>query len=173
MAYVRARGLVRAGAMRRLAAFVDERKPQVIGICDIDAGDALSLATRFALQWAHRGRQALFWKMPFHAHDVHDRYLPVRGARLFDRRGLLIVGAELDGAPCMLAATQISGEREGFIPEMRFARRHLRGAQRAMLFADAPDYGIGFSDLGFARIADGIFVRGLFPNELHAQSATV
>lgn len=159
--------------MRELAAFVDASAPHVMGICEIDAGDALSLATRFALQWAYRGRQALFWKAPLRAHAVHDRYLPVRAARLFDRRGLLLVDADLDGAPCMLAATEISSEREGYVPEMRFARRHLRGTDRGLLFADAPDYGIGFSDLGFERIADGIFARAFSIAEVRARSATV
>lgn len=159
--------------MRNLASFVDAEKPQVMGICEIDAGDALSLATRFALQWAYRGRQALFWKAPLHVHAVHDRYLPVRVPRLFDRRGLLIVDADIAGEPCMLAATQISSEREGYIPEMRFARSHMRGAQRALLFADVPGYGIGFADLGFVQIADGIFARDFSLGELRAQSAAV
>lgn len=173
VAYVRARGLVRTGAMRDLASFVDAKNLQVMGICEIDAGDALSLATRFALQWAYRGRQALFWKAPFRVHAVHDRYLPVRVPHLFDRRGLLIVDADIEGEPCMLAATQISAEREGYVPEMRFARSHMRGAQRALLFAELPDYGIGFADLGFAQIAHGIFARGFSSGELRAESATV
>lgn len=159
--------------MRELASFVDAEKPHVMGICEIDAGDALSLATRFALQWAYRGRQALFWKAPLRVHAVHDRYLPVRVPHLFDRRGLLIVDADIGGEPCMLAATQISTQREGYVPEMRFARRHMRGAQRALLFADVPGYGIGFADLGFVQIADGIFARAFSSGELRGESATV
>jgi hypothetical protein len=159
--------------MRELAAFVDSAKPYALGICEIDAGDALSIATRFALQWAYRGRQALFWKTPLSAHAVHDRYLPVRAARVFDRRGLLIVDAQLHGAPCMLAATQMSGERERLIPELRFARKHLRGDRRALLFADMPVYRVAFADLGFARIADGIHARGFSAGSLHAHVATV
>ncbi len=173
VAYVRARGLVRTGAMRQLAAFVDQAKPHVMGVCEIDAGDALSLATRFALQWAYRGRQALFWKTPFRAHAVHDRYLPARAAHLFDRRGLLVVDADLDGAPCMLAATQLSSERESYVPELRFARRHLRGETRALLFADVPAHHEGFSDLGYSEIADGVYERGFPAGALRAANATV
>ena len=146
--------------MRKLAAFADAQRPQVMGVCEIDAGDALSLATRFALQWAYRGRQALFWKAPFRAQTVHERYLPVRGARLFDRRALLIVDTELDGEPCTLAATQLSQERGSFVPELRFARAHLRGSQRALVFVDMPEYRTGFADLGLRRVDDGIFARG-------------
>jgi hypothetical protein len=159
--------------MRELAAFVDSCTAHALGICEIDAGDALSLATRFALHWAYRGRQALFWKTPFRAHAVHDRYLPVRAARLFDRRGLLIVDAELDGAPCMLAATQMSAQREGLVPELRFARKHLRGDRRAVLFVDMPVYRVDFTDLGFSRIADGVYTRGIFAESLRAAVATV
>lgn len=173
VAYVRARGLVRTGAMRELAEFVDSAKPTAMGVCEIDAGDALSLATRFALQWAYRGRQALFWRMPFRAHAVHDRYLPVRAARLFDRRGLLIVDADASGEPCMLAATQLRSERESFVPELRFARRHLRGLARALLFADMPQHQRGFADLGYAQVADGIFVRGFTAEMLEPVTATI
>ncbi len=159
--------------MRKLAAFADAQRPQVMGVCEIDAGDALSLATRFALQWAYRGRQALFWKAPFRAHAVHERYLPGRGARLFDRRALLIVDADVEREPCMLAATQLGERRGSFIPELRFARTHLRGSQRALLFADMPEYRTGFADLGFRRVDDGIFARGFDAAVLGTAVATV
>lgn len=170
---MRAHGLVRAGAMRKLAAFVDAQQPQVMGICEIDAGDALALATRFALQWAYRGRQALFWSAPVRARTVHDRYLPLRAARLFDRRGLLIVEAECDAQPCILAATQLSSERSAFLPELRFARTHLRGTTRALLFADMPPYRVGFADLGFTAVDDGIFARGFAAGALRGAVATI
>lgn len=170
---MRAHGLVRAGAMHKLAAFIDSQQPHVMGVCEIDAGDALALATRFAMQWAYRGRQALFWKAPFRAHAVHDRYLPVRAPKLFDRRGLLIVDADLDGTPCTLAATQLSGERGALVAELRFARTHLRGSSNALLFADMPEYRFGFTDLGFERIGDGMYVRGFDPGALSAAAATV
>lgn len=173
VAYVRARGLVRAGAMRALAEFVAGAAPHAMGVCEIDAGDARLLATRFALQWAYRGRQALFWTEPFQAHAVHDRYLPLRAARVFDRRGLLIVDADLNGEPCVLAATQLRGERESYVPELRFARRHLRGRAQTLLFADVPAGRGGFTDLGFAQIADGLFARGFGARTLRPATATV
>jgi hypothetical protein len=159
--------------MRELAEFVDSAKPNVMGVCEIDAGDALSLATRFVLQWAYRGRQALFWTTPFRAHAVHDRYLPVRAATLFDRRGLLIVDADAGGEPCVLAATQLRGERESYVPELRFARRHLRGPAHALLFADMPRHDRGFADLGYAEIADGIYVRGFSAETFAPLTATI
>jgi len=159
--------------MRELAELVDSAKPNVLGVCEIDAGDALSLATRFALQWAYRGRQALFWRTPFRAHAVHDRYLPVRAARLFDRRGLLIVDADASGEPCTLAATQLRGERESYVPELRFACLHLRGAQAALLFADIPQHHRGFADLGYAEVADGVFVRGFSADNIEPLTATI
>jgi len=159
--------------MRELAAFVDACAPHAMGVSDIDAGDALSLATRFALQWAYRGRQALFWQTPFRAHAVHDRYLPVHPARLFDRRGLLIVDAQLHSAPCVLAATQMSAERESFVRELRFARTQLRGHRRALLFVEMPAHRIGLADLGFSQIAHGVFARGFSAQTLRAAIATV
>lgn len=159
--------------MRKLAAFLDTVRPHVLGVCEIPAGDALSLATRFAYEWAYRGKQALFWSARFRAHAVHDRYLPSSAARLFDRRALLVVDGALEGAPCMLAATQLDGARESLIADLRFVRRYLRGSGPALLFAQLPDYRIGVSDLGFSRVADGIFERGFAPGALRAQTARV
>lgn len=170
---MRARGLVRSGAMRSLASFVHDVTPHVMGICEIDAGDALALATRFALEWAYRGRAALFWRAPFRASAVHDRYLPGGAARLFDRRGLLIVDADREGAPCTLAATQLGASRETFVPELRFARSQLRGALPALLFVDMPPYRLDFRDLGLQAIGEGIFARGFARAELQAAAATV
>lgn len=159
--------------MRVLASFVDRSQPAVMGISEIDAGDALSLATRFALQWAYRGKQALFWKSPVRAHAVHDCYLPIRAARVFDRRGLLMVDAHIDTEPCTLAATELSAERHAFVPELRFARRHLRGNRRTLLFVDVPVYRVGFTDLGFTRIEEGIFARGFSTGALAASVVTI
>lgn len=159
--------------MRKLASFVDTNKPHAMGICDIESGDALAIATRFALEWAYRGRQALFWKAPFRARAVQDRYLPASAARLFERRGLLIVDADCAGEPCMLAATQLSTQREAYIPQLRFVRSRLRGLNSAVLFAGVPDERDRFSDLGFRQIADGIFTRGFALEALHAASVTV
>src|SRR5581483_9148979 len=109
-----------------LASLVDDARPDVLAVCEIEPGDALSLATRFALQWAYRGRQALFWSARVRADAVHDLYLP-RAGRPFERRGLLRVDASLDGDPCALVATQFASDRGERIPELRFARSQLRG----------------------------------------------
>jgi hypothetical protein len=159
--------------MRRLASFVDKVQPHVMGIGDIESGDALALATRFALQWAYRGRQAIFWKAPLHVRTVHDLYLPVQAARIFDRRGLLMVDAELFGEACTVTATQFSSERTWYVRELRFTRGHLRGGEPALLFADVPVAARRFSDLRFEEIGDGIFARGFPAEKLRAVSATV
>ena len=139
-----------AGAMRALAELVAHRSPDVLCVHDIDAGNALALATRSDLQWAYRGAQALFWSRRVKAHGVHDRYLPIAPLRPFDRRGLLQVDAELGGKRFALLATQFSGERALRVRELRFARecvRQIPGA--AVLFVARPDDRIGFDDLGF------------------------
>lgn len=153
--------------MRSLAELFARERPDVLAVCEIDAGDALSIATRFAVQWAYRGRQALFWNDRFNARHVHDLYLPARAARPFDRRGLLRVDATYDSRPCMLAATQFSDEREGRIRELRFARAQLRqSAADAIFFAHLRYRAIAFDDLGFrdvtpdARSEERIYLRG-------------
>jgi hypothetical protein len=159
--------------MRKLAAFVSESSPQILGVCEIESGDALALATRFAMQWAYRGRQALFWRAPVRVDRVHDRYLPMRGGRIFDRRGLLVAEAEIDEAPCILAATQLSVQRDSYVPELRFARAHLRGDTPALLFAQAPPPAKRFADLGFQELAEGVFIRGFSAPSVRAVTATV
>jgi hypothetical protein len=159
--------------MRSLASFVDEAQPHVMGICEIESGDALAVATRFALQWAYRGHQAIFWKAPFGVRAVHDLYLPVQGARIFDRRGLLILDAELSGQACTLAATQLSSDRASYVRELRFTRGHLRGGDPALVFADVPAPARRFSDLGFAQLGNGIFARRFAAEKLRAVSVTV
>lgn len=159
--------------MRKLAGFVADSEPQVLGVCEIESGDALALATRFALQWVYRGRQALFWRTPVRVRAVHDRYLPPRGGRIFDRRGLLVLDGEIDDAACTLAATQFSREREYYVGELRFARAHLRGAAPALLFVEAPVPAKRFGDLGFEEYADGIFARAFPSANLRALTATV
>ena len=139
-----------AGAMRALAELVANRSPDVLCVHDIDAGDALALATRSDLQWAYRGAQALFWSRRVKAHGVHDRYLPVAPLRPFDRRGLLQVDAEIGGKRFALLATQFSAERTLRVRELRFARDNVRRIDgAAVLFVARPDERIGFEDLGF------------------------
>ncbi|MDQ2679676.1 MAG: hypothetical protein M3Y21_01445 [Candidatus Eremiobacteraeota bacterium] len=138
--------------MRSLAAFFAERNPDIFAVCEIDAGDALALATRFERQWAYRGSQALFWSRRFSATRVYDEYLPFAAVRPFERRGLVRVEGELDGEACTLITTQLAAEREARIPELRTLRKMLRAVENAaLLFLHSPIKGRGFSDLKFAR----------------------
>jgi hypothetical protein len=142
-----------AGAMRALAELVARRNPDILCVHDIDAGDALALATRSDLEWAYRGAQALFWsRRRIKAHGVHDRYLPIAPMRPFDRRGLLQVDVECEHHRFTLFASQFSQERQHRIRELRFARNAIRSvAGAAVLFVARPDAHIGFEDLGFER----------------------
>jgi hypothetical protein len=122
--------------MRSLAAFSADVNADVLAVCEIDAGDAFALATRFAREWAYRGGQALFWTNAFVAHAVHDVYLPFVAARPFDRRGLLRIDGAIGGAPVSLFATQFARERSAAIPELRFARAQIRSVPApALVFA--------------------------------------
>lgn len=165
--------------MRRLAAFVAQTRPQILAVCDIPSGDSLSLATRFDLQWAYRGRQALFWNAAFSPGGIEGEYLPLRAPRLFGRRGFVRVDGALRGLPCTVAVTQFARERRVRIPELRFARTQLRSAhRRAIFFAHFGERRIGFADLGFADLAPAgeeqrMYVRGLEDYEPRVAFATV
>jgi hypothetical protein len=137
--------------MRSLASFLAESDPDVMALGDIDAGDALALATRFDRQWAYRGGQALLWNARVIAHEVHDLLLPVAPIA-FERRGLLRIDGECDGARISLFATQFGPDRNN-LREMRFARSHARTAPGlGVLFVTAPLERIGFKDLGYEAI---------------------
>jgi hypothetical protein len=153
--------------MRSLAAFVARHEPDLFAVCEIDAGDALALATRFAREWAYRGGQALFWNGTLRANAVRDVSLPFRAIKPFDRHGLLRVEGRLLGESCALFATQFASERERRIPELRFARDHIRGVRGpALFFAHLADRRIEFADLGYRDAlaaspgAERIYVRG-------------
>jgi hypothetical protein len=135
--------------MRTLASFLAEADPDIAALSEIDAGDALAIATRFDRAWAYRGGQALLWKARFAARDVHDLYLPISPLRAFDRRGLLRVDGRCDGAELSLFATQFATDRVR-VRELRFARSVVRGVgHAAVLFLSQQHGRIGFSDLGF------------------------
>ncbi|MBV8688995.1 MAG: endonuclease/exonuclease/phosphatase family protein [Candidatus Eremiobacteraeota bacterium] len=153
--------------MRSLAAFIDRVDPDVLALCEIDAGDALALATRFARQWAYRGSQALLWKPRVHQARVRDAYLPRTPLRPLERRGLLRVATQVGEYPLNLVATQIGAQREQRVRDLRYLRSSLRriGTQ-CLLLAVLPDSAIGVGDLGFRKLVSGsdhesIFARGL------------
>jgi hypothetical protein len=138
-------------------------------------GDALVLATRFALEYAYRGGQAILWTSVFRAIEIHDRYLPAPPLRPLDRRGILQVDGTLGGKHFTVVATQFSAERENVVRELRFTRRALRGIEGALaLFvADAPAMQrIGFADLRLQALTrdNGIIV---FARHIDTRAAIV
>jgi hypothetical protein len=166
--------------MRTLASIVAREEPDVLGVCEIEPGDALSLATRFALQWAYRGRQALFWRDVFQTPRVHDSYLSARPDRPFDRRGFVRADTTYLGRQCALVTTQFGSDRATRIPELRFARTQLRHAPHdTVVFAHLVDVTIAFADLGFRDAipddagAQRVYVRGFDDVAITAVAATV
>jgi hypothetical protein len=160
LTFVRAFGLIRAGALRSLATCVTELDPDILAVSEIDAGDALAIATRSDRQWAYRGGQALLWNRRFAARKVHDLYLPVLPLQPFERRGLLRVDGLCDGSELTLFATRFSPDRTR-IRDLRFARSAIRACSaKVVLFVAAPPpvrARIGFADLGLqSRCGDDI-----------------
>jgi len=157
-----AEDFTRPGALRTAAERISRETPDLFCLHGVDAGEALAMATRFDCEWAYRGGQALFWRNRYRAHEVHDLYLPSPLLRPFERRGLLEVDGEIDGAPLTLIATQLSNDRAR-VREIRLVRtvaRRRRGA--AILFIagfDAAAYAYGFADLGLHSVSPGIYVR--------------
>ncbi len=154
---------------RRAAERIAESDAQIVCVHGIDAGDAYALATQFACGWAYRGGEALLWRGAFHAHEVHDRYLPAPPARPFERRGLLEVLGAWHDAPLALVAARFADDRSS-IREWRFARTALRRTcERAIFFADGlteRTLRVGVADLGFATREAGpcaIYVRDVLP----------
>ena len=170
--------MIRAGASRKLAAFITQSAPDVFAVCEIEPGDAFSVATRFAMQWAYRGGQALFWNARFAESDVQDTYLPVVSALPIDRRGFLRVDGVLEGDRCSLVTTQIDEARERRILGLRFLRTQLRACEsRVLLFAQLPMVGARVHDLGLVELIDGTVLhvcsRGFDLSALRASSTAV
>jgi hypothetical protein len=137
--------------MRAIAERIVAESPAFCAVHGIDAGDALALATRFDSGWAYRGRQALFWSKAFHAHEVHDRYLPAPPLRPFDRRGLLEVRGTIGNEKVTLVAAQLGNDRSR-VRELRLLRSTLRaihGTAYLFIAGYGNDERIGFADLAF------------------------
>jgi hypothetical protein len=154
LALLRARGLREGGAMLSLAAFIDKHQPDLLALSDIEPGDALALATRFARRWAYRGGVAILWNDCFAVTRIRDLYLPSTPIAALERRGFLCVEGRCDAGPLALFATRFTRERER-IREVRFARTAVRQwPDDGLIFtADAPKGPGAFRDLGFASIA--------------------
>lgn len=163
--------------MRSLAAFCDAFDPDVLALTEVESGDALALATRFARQWLYRGNQALFWKTTLRARRIHDAYLPFSPLHPFERRGLLRIDLESpDGQTLAAFATAVGDGRDQRIRETRYVRTQLRMTSGpAILFARIPVLRTGFKDLDFRGIAqrgaEHIFARGV-SNEAILETAS-
>jgi hypothetical protein len=160
--------------MRAAAEAVAARDAALFCAHGITEGDAFALATRFDCGWVYRGRQALFWRATFAAHDVHDRYLPGALLRPFDRRGLLNVAGTLEGTHLSLAATQFAGERRSYVRELRVTRATLRATDgAALLFITGKMAGsASFADLGFTPLVqEGATL--ILARAVHATAAIV
>ncbi|MBV8491542.1 MAG: hypothetical protein JO199_13525 [Candidatus Eremiobacteraeota bacterium] len=126
--------------MRSLASFFDENRPEIAAVHAIDSGDALSLATRFALGWAYGDGLALFWKPRFSA------------TRAEDVRRALHVDGLLDGRPTRLAGVALSRDRTR-IRELRAVRSDLREVRTSvLLFASGLRGRTRFRDIGFEEL---------------------
>ncbi len=159
--------------MRSLAAFIDRVDPDVLALCEIDAGDALALATRFARQWAYRGSQALIWKPRLQQMRVRGAYLPRAPLRPLERRGLLRVSIRLNDEALELIATQVAPQREQRVRELRHLRSSLRRiGSRCLLLAVLPDAKIGVSDLGFQKLVSGLDHEAIFARNLGVADAS-
>ena len=142
--------------MRSLAADVAARNPSIFAVSGIAAGDALAIATRFDCNWAYRGAIALFWDDSYKAHEVHDRYLPMPGLNVFERRGMLEVRGERGGKALTLFAAPFSDDKSR-IREIRFVRTALRAIDGdALLFLAG--YGTGTERIGFDDINQSVIV---------------
>ncbi len=164
--------------MRKLAGFTAHVNPDILAVCEIGSGDTRSLATRFAMQWAYRGRQALMWKNAFAPETVKARYLPA--ANPFDRRGLVLVDGALHDKPCTLVTTQFASRRAERIAQLSFVRARLEGVRSdALFFASIPVTETHFDDLGFREAGapdssnERVYVRGFDSVKVRAVIATV
>jgi hypothetical protein len=131
--------------MRAVAEAIDARVPAIFCVHGIEEGDALALATRFVFEYAYRGRLAIFWNATFSVREIVDR-----------NRGLLRVNGTFAGGRLTLVARRFSRDRASRVRQLRQARTELRATKSAaLLFITGFVTGeTGFSDLGFATLAD-------------------
>ena len=170
---MRAAETVRRGRLREILAFAQRESPDVLAAGDIDPGDALTIATRLALEWAYRGGQAIFWNARFDPAEISEAYLP-RSPAVLKRRGLLVVRGAIDGMQLTIAATQVDAAREQRIRQLRFVRERLRGADPAIAFAPIGAGRIALDDLGFARAESACtWVRGIPRENVRALEITI
>ena len=150
--------------MRSLAEQVSSTKPDILVISEIDDGNALAVATRFDLQWAYRGGQAVMWNARLAPLSVEETYLPPALPAL-QWRGLLRVDLRCDNAALSLFTTRLAPDRSR-VRDLRFVRSVLRreAASSSILFVTNPPKRDTFRDLGFAAddstVANDLLLAG-------------
>lgn len=158
---MRAGAAARRGGLREILAFAQRESPDVLAAGDIDPGDALTIATRLAVEWAYRGGQAIFWNARFEPAEISEAYLP-RSPAMLKRRGLLVVRGAVAGIELTIAATQLDESREQRIPQLRFVRERLRAGSPAIAFAPIGAGRVTLTDLGYARADSACtWIRGI------------
>ena len=163
----------RRGGLREVLAFAQRESPDVLAAGDVDPGNALTIATRLAMEWAYRGGQAIFWNARFEPAEISEAYLP-RGPGMLKRRGFLAVRGTIAGVALMIAATQLDASREQRIPQLRFVRERLRGAGAAIVFAPIGTGRVTLTDLGYARMDSACtWARGIPPESVRTLEITI
>ncbi len=121
--------------MRSLAQFLAGTDPDIFALCEIDAGDALAVATRFERQYACRGGQALFLKGGVEITAARDQQVPLWPSRPFDRRAVVWAQARYGEHRVSILTAKIAGGREQRAAEIRHVRKVVRSlAKPAVLF---------------------------------------
>ncbi len=152
--------------MRSLAQFFARIDPEILALCEIDAGNALSLATRFVRHYAYRGGQALFLKSSIAITAVRDEHVPLWPSRPFDRRGVVCVKARHGNGNISILTAKIAREREQRAAEIRHLRNVVRALETpAVLFINLPHQAAlhfpGYERVAFARpLSERIYQSG-------------
>ncbi len=116
--------------MRSLMQFLARTDPEIFALCEIDAGDALAVATRFVRQYAYRGGQAVFLRNSVDITAVRDDYVPLWPGRPFDRRGVVWVQARYGSRRVSVLTAKLASGREQRAAEIRHVRTIVRALER-------------------------------------------
>ncbi len=152
--------------MRSLAAFLARTDPEIFALCEIDAGNALALATRFVRQYAYRGGQALFLKSSGSITAVSDEPVLLWPSRPFDRRGVVCVKARRGNGMVSVLTAKIASRRKQRAAEVRHLRNIVRALETpAILFVhlthEAALHFPGYERVAFARaLSERIYQSG-------------
>lgn len=149
--------------MRSLAAFFDHARADFAAVTSIDSGDALSLATRFAMGWAYRDGQALFWNDRFKAVRVREGRVP------------LCIDGAIARSQAHLIGVRLTRDRNA-IRDLRATRSAIRELPGVLLlFAAGLQGRTRFADLGLDEAPAGagecVAARGFRVTAVETRSA--